>query len=521
MRHISLRLSFRVFHSPRIWAVLILFCTGNAWAINEYYDLSRSVRALGMGGAFYGLSDDQSALFYNPAGLSRYEGNSQFKIQFQGDVATDVFSAASTLKNAGGQNLGQLIDDFVKYQGNPLYANATPLFIYYLHKHFATGLLIGDTKVDLALLGKDLNSMVDVTAISDSGYFVGYADEFFPHLHIGATGKLLFRAGGTKQFSILDIAENSKIVNNLKDLGGAGAGIDFDLGATYELPNIGPIEDSVSLVVSNLLATKYTLTQTDGTPPGLPRMVTLAGQARLPGVGIIHHIDAVLDLAEFEIGGQTNDNFGARYGAIWKHVNFGVEVPIGWFYLRGGIHQGDFTAGLGVDLNVIRLDVATYAEEDFLNPGEVTSRRVAASFAIGFGSAEPAVQSATRTEAPESQPTAPETAPTATPPPATTPTATPTATPTETSPAPATPTPAATETPATPTPTTTPPPTPEPAKSEPTPAPTQAPSAAPSATEAPKEDRPRAEEAAPADSPREPASDRFKVQEDPGPPGDR
>src|SRR4051812_13499418 len=32
-----------------------------------------SPRALGMGGAFVGLADDYSALFYNPAGLARLE----------------------------------------------------------------------------------------------------------------------------------------------------------------------------------------------------------------------------------------------------------------------------------------------------------------------------------------------------------------------------------------------------------------------------------------------------------------
>ena len=47
-------------------ASLLIFSTGNASA--------QSVRSRGMGGAFIGLSNDESATIYNPAGLSQIEG---------------------------------------------------------------------------------------------------------------------------------------------------------------------------------------------------------------------------------------------------------------------------------------------------------------------------------------------------------------------------------------------------------------------------------------------------------------
>ena len=37
----------------------------------EYPRVMSSVRAMGMGNAFFGVSDDKWAAFYNPAGLAR------------------------------------------------------------------------------------------------------------------------------------------------------------------------------------------------------------------------------------------------------------------------------------------------------------------------------------------------------------------------------------------------------------------------------------------------------------------
>ena len=47
-------------------ASLLAFSAGNVDA--------QSVRSRGMGGAFIGLSNDESATIYNPAGLSQIEG---------------------------------------------------------------------------------------------------------------------------------------------------------------------------------------------------------------------------------------------------------------------------------------------------------------------------------------------------------------------------------------------------------------------------------------------------------------
>ena len=365
-----------------------------------------------MGGAFYGLSDDENALFYNPAGLGFREDGADLMVSLKLDASTNVVPALQTLLRGGSRTVASVMSDLNQFQGQALAANVTPLFAYYVRKYFSMGLLVADTKIDVALLGRDMDTTVDITALSDSGLFVGFAAPVLPGLVVGANAKGLFRVGGHRAYTVLDIAQNNGFAMDLQSMGGAGGGVDFDLGATYQLPEIlDGVTMRASLVANNLLGSQlntFRLSSSTSAPPSLPRMLTLAGYMRVPGFSAVEHIDFVLDLAEFAIGGQSDPLYGARTGSLWKHVNFGAEGRMfGWLYGRAGFRQGNFTLGIGLDARYFQMDIATYAEELASLPGRLTSRRVALRLAAGFGGAARPVRSATRTEVEEPSKRAP------------------------------------------------------------------------------------------------------------------
>jgi len=374
--------------------VIGAIASNSAFAVSEVYGLSRSIRALGMGGAFYGLSDDEYALFYNPAGLALYRGEGQTMLSFNGYVSPTLLSAAQTLKDVTGSNAtaGTIADKLTKYQGDPLSAGVTPFFPYYLRKNFAVGLLVGDTKINFALLGRDIDTSVDIAAISDSGLFIGYAHSFLEDtLHIGMTLKAVGRAGGKKNFTLADIAQKDDIDFDPEKLGGFGGGIDADLGGIYELPDVPVLTlHRVSMTFNNLLGSDMSISRKGANPPGLTRTVSLGYHAVFPGFGPFDNIHGLVDLAEFRIGGEDDPQYGAPGGSKWKHVNWGVEAPMnGWFVPRLGFHQGYLTAGFGLNLRVLKLEFATYAAELSSTPGRLGSRRVALRLQLGLGSAPP------------------------------------------------------------------------------------------------------------------------------------
>lgn len=74
-----------------ISAFLLLFIIRPAWAVLPYYT---GARAEGMGGAYTSVSDDNSALFYNPAGLANTEKKEISAMYWQDYFGTGYSSLA-------------------------------------------------------------------------------------------------------------------------------------------------------------------------------------------------------------------------------------------------------------------------------------------------------------------------------------------------------------------------------------------------------------------------------------------
>ncbi len=93
--------SFSSYCSKLILAAALIFFFSNAYAQNEndalrlgYPGLGSSARALGMGNAYIGLSDDAGAAFFNPAGWGFVK-----KLEFTGGLSYDTYSNNTTFLN--------------------------------------------------------------------------------------------------------------------------------------------------------------------------------------------------------------------------------------------------------------------------------------------------------------------------------------------------------------------------------------------------------------------------------------
>lgn len=368
------------------------------FAVQEYYDLSRSIRSYGMGGAFFGLSDDEYALFSNPAGLSWRRSGSELMARFNGQMSSDAVSQLKDFSGLGGKGIKTAIEQLDKYKNKPLYGNVGFL-PYFVSKNFGVGLLIADTKLNFNISKGsadidplNLNAEVaDLTFISDSGIVLGYAQSLgVPDLHVGVNLKGLFRAGGRKFFTTGEYLNNQKIEFDPKQIGGNGMGVDLDLGATYEMKELPfGLMSRASLVFSNLLASEFTISRNYGAVPRLVRTANFGWYTVFDGFAFVDNVHALIDISNISLGGEQNPDLGARTGNFLKKVHLGVELPIGLFSVRAGLNQGYLSAGFGLNLYALRLDAATYGEE---TGGTVKqgSRRYALTVALGLGSAPPA-----------------------------------------------------------------------------------------------------------------------------------
>jgi len=386
----------------QIWFLSMLVLTAfPAFAVKEYYEISKSIRSLGMGGAFFGLSDDEYALFSNPAGLSLRRTGSELMLRLNGHVSKDAISGFKDFSKLGSSNIETAINALDEYKDKPLQGNAG-LLPYYVSKNLGIGLLLADTKLAFNVLknsnevaalipGNLTTKIADLTFVSDTGLVVGYAQSVVdPNLHVGLNLKGLFRAGGRKDFTAQDYLDKKSIKFDPDQIGGSGLGIDADLGATYEFTQLPfGLLSRASLVLSNLLASQFTISKKYQGAPGLVRTANLGWYTVFDGFAFVDNVHALLDISNIGLGGEDDPDYGARTGNFLKKLHLGVELPMGRFSVRAGLNQGYLTAGVGLNLYALRLDLATYGEETGADTRS-ESRRYALTLALGLGSAPPA-----------------------------------------------------------------------------------------------------------------------------------
>ncbi len=189
----------RVTMKKLIIPFLLLACTPT-FALKEHYGLSRSIRALGMGGAFYGLSDDEYALFYNPAGF-RYRGDGQGMISFNFHASPKILSAIKTVTDTKDATASTIADKLAEFQGTPLYAASLP-FSPIISQEFRDRPLAGGHEDSTSSTGAGSRLPCRYYRNHGFGLFVGYATDFEETLHVGVNAKAIARAGGKKNFSV-------------------------------------------------------------------------------------------------------------------------------------------------------------------------------------------------------------------------------------------------------------------------------------------------------------------------------
>ncbi len=280
--------------------------------------LGAGARPLGMGSAFVAISDDATAVYWNPAGLarlSRRETQFQHAEQFGGTVNHDVFTLAGPSPVGGfGMGLLRLGVDGVKLTA--LEDPSRPL-------------------------GPDNRPLVSrVVGTSDYTLILAYGRKVRTNLSIGAGLKLIWR-----RLSV-----------------GSGSGYGIDLGALYTpRPEL-----SAGLVLRNLTRTRISFDSgaADRIPPSL--LLGVAYTRMVPAIRGRITWSISLHIGEEKSGLEDAEGIhtGAEY--LFRKV----------LAFRIGAEGDHFTAGAGIRLyERFGFDLA------FLEHGQLDNTyRISASF---------------------------------------------------------------------------------------------------------------------------------------------
>jgi hypothetical protein len=352
----------------------------------------KDARSIAMGGAFTALGSGYQSLYGNPAGFGVGRGMLTLaNASFWGFVKP----TSQNLNELGAMTTGDSaaivgkVSDLLT--GNGIGAGGAAGLGF-----TGGGLGLGVTAVSeeyargATLLGTSFTSATQINAIAGLAITLG-PKEF--NVKIGGDLRPFVRVEGnfpamTLVSAIAGSSANSDPLKVIFDQKASyGVGLAADLGA---IATIGDLSAGLSIrdIAPPFNFTPTTFGIVTGATPGsinanpstdpkgqfFPNVTLGLGWSPkfIPGI-----IDPSLYLEVQDFKSLADKN------SIWNLLHAGGELRLlSFIFLRGGINQGWLTAGAGVNLLILQVDVAAFTEELGMHPGDMSRAGVAANIRL-------------------------------------------------------------------------------------------------------------------------------------------
>lgn len=318
----------------------------NAQERREFYS---GARCLAMGGACIAVSNDETALLVNPAGLGKLrnffgtvfdpelEVTGKLPEFYRGGAFTNPFSL-SEIKGALNKNRG----DYYHAKGQ--------IFPSFVGKNFGIG-LYGNYLLDAQM--SDDGATIDTYYRNDLAFVVGFNFRFFDgRVKLGANAKLISR------IEVDNDAVDATQSLDYKNIGTEGVGLSTDVGLILAAP--WKMIPTISAVLRDVGNTRFT--QASGV-----RLET----ANRPNM-VKQDLDVAVALFPIH-SNRVRSTFTLEYRGLLtsqdepdkaKLMHGGLELNLAdELFLRAGYNQRYWTAGMEYATEHIQWQLTSYGEE--------------------------------------------------------------------------------------------------------------------------------------------------------------
>jgi len=350
---------------------LVATClTSQALFGEEPEHLRQSVRALGMGGAFVAVANDEYTLFYNPAGLQSVQ-------QTIVEILTASATTNSNLQDLSEVDASDTTATFGDLVGQNIYTEinlgamsiTTPGWGYSAFGNLLFNSIINNPTVPY----------FEVKAYVQYGYVGGAALSFMDEmLDVGLAIKSITRMGTTKTVHIFDLLDDD-FNETLEDDFTESNIITYDLGATYHFDQVPNVNARASVVIRNIGEMDF------GAAGMIPMTIDVAASAdtEISGMDLLVAMDYV------DLTNELTDNV-----SYLRNLKLGAEVGI--FKRSNGHHALSLRMGLnashylsaGFSINPpyvpLKIDYATWSEEIGFLAGKIEDKRQSVNVSINF-----------------------------------------------------------------------------------------------------------------------------------------
>ena len=352
-----------------IFLIVFLF---NLKSVAETELFYRSVRGLAMGGAQISAVNDETTVLINPAALGKLRGNT---LSFQ-DIEVEL--NADTLGLIGSDLMRayepqKVLDDLIP---NPelIYHAKVQSFIAYARRNFSLG-FYGNYRTDAQIDSDPTNlTPFKIDYKNDLAIVLGLNKRFLEgRVKVGVNVRAINR---------MELKDELPFVNDLTlgSYGVEGIGIASDIGLQLALP--WKWLPTLSGVLRDVGGTSYTLEEgisnnrNIGAPEDTPQTLDV-GFALFP---------IKWNYSRFTITGEYRDvlteselkNKFSRYhlGMEWNSYDK--------FFIRAGMNQGYWTAGVELAFSKFQLQLASFGQEVGDQLEQKESRNFVVKFTVRF-----------------------------------------------------------------------------------------------------------------------------------------
>lgn len=333
-----------------IFALSIIFSVFKAQA-GERYEFYNGVRQMGMGGASIAVVNDETALILNPAGLGKLRDYILTVADPEVDFGQNIERIAGTkfTQTINPQESLNMLND--GQQNKHLHSRAQ-IFPSLVVPNFGIG-VFGKYSLDGEV--NSATSIYDLNYFNDYAVVLGFNFRFFDgRIKLGFNTRIINRIEIREEIAS---TATDVTVDNYADEGiGVASDVGLILSAPWDwLPTFAAVWRDAGDTSYKLRQGLFVKTEEDRRPQTTPQTVDVA-------------------LALFPISGKrTRWTWTAEYKDIltvgdeddqMRRLHTGIELNVrDALFIRGGLNQRYWTAGLELSMMNYQLQLASYGEE--------------------------------------------------------------------------------------------------------------------------------------------------------------
>lgn len=339
----------------------ILWSYGISSQASEIFEYNRSLRSLGMGGAYISVVESQDAPLVNPAALAFVSEINWEMINLGGGInGLDIYNTVSNFKAITSAA------DYSQYFGKRIWVNAFGRTSVVMPGFGMAG--FEDFKTSFAM-HNPAYPQFSMDFINDYGLNIAGATTIGDRSGFGLAVKRINRWGGTEEIGlgVISSGNGSQIMEQFKN---KGVGYGVDAAFMTKLPVSS--DTRLAIVWQDVGDTRFSKTEGPSAPPAIENNLQI-------GLGTAVDWPGIDFAAAMEVRHVMNSSY-----SFAQKVHLGGEVSLPLLKLRGGLSQGYPTYGVGFSFLFFDFDLAYYFTELGAYPGQTPENRIQLGMSMGL-----------------------------------------------------------------------------------------------------------------------------------------